>query len=204
MAINYSIHADVIDINSDIPKKKDKLLVDSNIWFWLTYSQASHGVESWRLPLISIYPGYVNKALAAGSKLFYCGLSLAELAHLIEKTEHAIFNATLKPKEFRHNFPQERTDVVTEVQASWSQVKSLAKSLTFKVDQKASDTALLRFQQAPVDGYDLFLLEAMFKQKMLSILTDDGDFATVPGIQVFTANRNVLAAASSQGRLKAR
>jgi hypothetical protein len=204
MAINYLIQADVIDINSDVPKKKDKFLVDSNIWFWLTYTHASHGVESWRQPLISIYPGYVNQALAAGAKLFYCGLSLAELAHLIEKTEHSIFNATLKPKEFRHNFPHERTNVMAEVQASWSQVKSLAKSLTFKVDQKTSDRALLRFQQAPVDGYDLFLLEAIFQQKMFSILTDDGDFATVPGIQVFTANRNVLAAASSQGKLRVR
>jgi len=132
MAINYTIQADVIDINSEVPKQSDKFLVDSNIWFWLTYSQASYGMDSWRLPLISIYPGYVNNALAAGAKLFYCGLSLAELAHLIEKTEHVIFNATLKPKEFRHNFSQERTNVVAEVQASWSQVKSLAKTMAFK------------------------------------------------------------------------
>jgi hypothetical protein len=204
MAINYSIHADIIDINSDAPRLDDKFLVDSNVWYWLTYSQASYGMQSWRLPLISIYPGYVNNALAAGARLFYCGLSLAELAHLIEKTEHQIFDAALNPKEFRHNYPQTRKNVVAEVQSAWGQVKSLAKSLTFRIDQKTSDAALVKFQQVPVDGYDLFLLEAMFKQKMLCIITDDGDFATVAGIQVFTANKNVLTAASSQGKLRIR
>lgn len=204
MAIGYLIRADVIDINSDVPGRGDKLLVDSNVWYWMTYSQASYGMDSWRLPLISIYPGYVNNALAAGAKLFYCGLSLAELAHLIEKTEHQIFNVTLKPKEFRHNYPQARAKVVAEVQAAWGQVISIAKSLSFKLNQKTSDSALLRFPQAPVDGYDLFLLEAMSQQNKLSILTDDGDFATIAGIQVFTANRNVIAAAGSQGKLRVR
>ena len=32
MAISYSIHADLIDINSDTPRRDDKLLVDSNVW----------------------------------------------------------------------------------------------------------------------------------------------------------------------------
>lgn len=35
-------------------------------------------------------------------------------------------------------------------------------------------------------------------------ITDDGDFATVPGIQVFTANRNVIIAARSQGKMLTR
>ncbi|MCI0514981.1 hypothetical protein L0128_17335 [candidate division KSB1 bacterium] len=204
MAISYSIRADVIDINSDAPGQADKLLVDSNVWYWMTYSQASYGMDSWRQPLILIYPGYVNNALTAGAKLFYCGLALAELAHLIEKTEHQIFNAALNLKEFRHNYPQARAKVVAEVQAGWAQVRSIAKSISFKLNQRTSDSALQRFQQASVDGYDLFLLEVMFQQNTLCILTDDGDFATVAGIQVFTANRNVLAAASAQGKLRVR
>jgi hypothetical protein len=33
------------------------------------------------------------------------------------------------------------------------------------------------------------------------VITDDGDFATVPDIQVFAANRNVVNAARTQGKL---
>ena len=36
------------------------------------------------------------------------------------------------------------------------------------------------------------------------IITDDGDYLTVPDIQVFTANRNVINAARSQGKLVTR
>ena len=36
------------------------------------------------------------------------------------------------------------------------------------------------------------------------ILTDDGDFATVPGITVFTANRTIIDAARDCGKLKMR
>ena len=36
------------------------------------------------------------------------------------------------------------------------------------------------------------------------IITHDGDFTSVPGIQVFTANRNLIASARSQARLVVR
>lgn len=55
-----------------------------------------------------------------------------------------------------------------------------------------------------VDGYDLFILEAMTAKGVIQVITDDGDFASVPGIQVFTSNRNVLNAAKAQNRLIAR
>jgi hypothetical protein len=52
-----------------------------------------------------------------------------------------------------------------------------------------------------MDGYDLFILEAMRRHGMVQVSTDDGDFAAIPGIQVFTANCNVIQAARTQGRL---
>jgi hypothetical protein len=33
------------------------------------------------------------------------------------------------------------------------------------------------------------------------VITDDSDYATVPGIRVFTANSNVIKAARNQGKL---
>jgi hypothetical protein len=68
--------------------------------------------------------------------LLYCGLSLAELAHNIEQTEREIFSSTLKPKEYRHNFPTERAKVVAEVQAAWSQVTSTAVCTHVLVSEK--------------------------------------------------------------------
>jgi hypothetical protein len=45
------------------------------------------------------------------------------------------------------------------------------------------------------------MLEAIKNHGVVQVITDDGGFATVPGIQVFTANKNVINAARSQGKL---
>lgn len=91
--------------------------------------------------------------------------------------------------------------MVSEVEAAWGQVKSLSLPLALTVDEKATDAALDGFRTEKLDGYDLFILETMKTHGMVQIITDDGDFATVAGIRVFTANRNVLPAARTQGKL---
>jgi len=203
MSINYIIQAEVVDIKADTPRDGDVFLVDSNVWYWMTYSKATSFMQD----RLFKYPDYLNKALTANSKIRYSGLSLSELAHLIEKTEREIYektNGSIMPKEYRHNFIAERSRVVLEIQSSWGQVTSLADPLTVTIDAPTTSAALARMQSEKVDGYDLFILESMKHHGVVQVITDDGDFATVPGIQVFTANRNVLAAAKNQSKLLSR
>jgi hypothetical protein len=125
MAINYTVQADVVDITADTPKAGDVFLVDTNVWYWLTYPNATSFIPS----QLSEYPGYLNKALGAQSRIHHSGLSLAELAHLIEKTEREIYGKAvgqIKPKEYRHNLSGERSRVYSEIQAAWGQVTALA------------------------------------------------------------------------------
>jgi hypothetical protein len=44
----------------------------------------------------------------------------------------------------------------------------------------------------------------MNKVGVKKIITDDGDYLTVPGIQVFTANINFINTARNQGKLLVR
>jgi predicted nucleic acid-binding protein len=201
MVINYMVQAEVVDIQSDNPKADDIFLVDTNAWYWHTYTNAS---ISSRFYQITEYPSYIAKAISANSLLLYSGLSLAELAHNIEKAEREIFGSTLKPKEYRHNYPTERVKVVTEVQSAWSQVTSTAVCTDVLVNEETSEAALTRFQTQLLDGYDLLILEAMDKANIAQIITDDGDYVTVPGIKVFTANNGAIAAARNQGKLLVR
>ena len=201
MPVNYIVQAEVVDIRSDAPKNEDIFLVDTNAWYWYTYTNASISSRPYQ---ITEYPSYIAKAISANSLLLYCGLSLAELAHNIEQTEREIFSSTLKPKEYRHNFPNERAKVVAEVQSAWSQVTSTAVCTDVLVSEDTSNAALTRFQTQLLDGYDLLILEAMDKAGVTKIITDDGDYVTVPGIKVFTANGGAIAAAISQGKLLVR
>lgn len=203
MAINYAIRAQVVDINVDTPRSDDVFVVDTNVWYWMTYPNATYNVPS----QLSVYPQYVNVALGVQSRIYHSGLSLAELAHLIEKTEREIYERAvgdIKPKEYRHNIAAERSRVTLEIKAAWGLVTSLANDLVITIDTATTAAALQRLQAEKVDGYDLFILESMKKHDLLQMITDDGDFATVPRIQVFTANRNVIRAARSQDKLLTR
>ncbi|WNZ47521.1 PIN domain-containing protein [Leptolyngbya boryana CZ1] len=203
MAINYTIRAEVVDLRNDSPTPGDIFLVDTNIWYWITYPPASTSAQPYQ---IAHYPSYISSAVSVGSKLHYCGLTLAELTSLIERSEQRLSAySTLKPKEYRHNYAAERRKVVREVQAAWGLVTaSYSGQLDLVIDASTSNAAFNRFQTQLLDGYDLFLLETMQQQGITQIITDDGDYVTVPDIKVFSANQNVINAAASQGKLLAR
>lgn len=207
MAVNYIIQANVVDITADTPKAGDVFLVDTNVWYWLTYTRASQSARPPAQYQTSNYPAYTNAALGAGARIFQSGLSLAELTHLIEKVEREIYetaNGQIGTKEYRHNLLNERSQVCAEIQAACGLVISLAEPMTVTIDSQTANAALNRLQTEKVDGYDLFILESMKTHGVVQVITDDGDFATVHGIQVFTANRNIIMAAKVQGRLISR
>jgi len=207
MAVNYIIQAEVVDITSDSPRAEDNFLVDTNVWYWMTYTRASQSARPPAQYQTTNYPAYTNNALAVGARIYQSGLSLAELTHLIEKAEREIYertNGQVGTKEYRHNFPNERTQVIAEIQSAWGQVVSLADPLVATIDNQTANSALAHLQTEKVDSYDLFILESMKNHGIVQVITDDGDFATVSGIHVFTANRNVITAARNQGKLKTR
>ncbi len=205
MTVNYTIASDVVDIRSDSPKAEDAFLVDTNVWYWMTYSRASLSSMAPYHYQITTYPNYILASLTIGAKILQSGLSMSELTHIIEKSEWEIYeraSATqIRKKEYRHNLSSERASVVSEVHSAWGQVLLLADPLDINLDAPVTNSALARINTQQVDGYDLFILESMKINGIIQVLTDDGDFATVPDIQVFTANQRVISAARAQGKL---
>lgn len=211
MTVNYVIRAEVVDLRNDNPKQDDTFLVDTNIWYWLTYTRASQSGQP-PVPYQSTdYPAYIAKAILKKAKLLRCGLSLIELASLIEKSEKDIFERTagfskgsLGLKVYRHNYLSERNNVVSEIQASWGQIKIMAAPIDLLLDEQTTEAILNKLGSQSIGGYDMPLLETIAKAGLIQIITDDGDFATVPDIQVFTANTNVIQRARSIGKLTMR
>jgi predicted nucleic acid-binding protein len=206
MTVNLTVQAEVIDLQGDLPRIDDLFLVDTNVWFWLTYANAGYarGADPNK---IGAYSNYLSFALSNGATLTYSGLILAELTHIIEKNEREIYIQThgfLPSKEYRHNLPQERNKVVAEVQAAWSQVEAFAVPTNLTINDQTIQAALARYQSQAVDGYDLLLLEAASREGLTKFITDDKDYATVPGIQVFTLDAVTLQAARNQGKLVTR
>lgn len=209
MAASYSVRADVVDIVYDQPRATDALFVDTNVWYWMDYLRSGEADEQHKpLPYqVRNYPTYLKKALRAKAALLRCGLTLAELAHRIESTEHEAYVRAFEdvsPKEFRHNFPDIRANVVQEISDAWGLVKLQSRQLDIMVDEPTTEEAMARFATHAVDGYDMFILLAMARAGITQMLTDDGDYCTVAGIQVFTANRGVIEQAREQSKLVTR
>ena len=144
------------------------------------------------------------------SQLLRCNLILAELAHIIEDTEFKIFcdakgyNPDKYPrKEFRHNYPIERSNVTNEIENAWMQVQQFSDSFSLSIDDPTANIFITDLKSHRLDGYDLFYLDGI-RKNCVQILTDDGDFATIPGITVFTANHTVIDVARACGQLRMR
>lgn len=202
------VRALVFDLNRSAPKAGDAFLVDTNVWFWMTYPGAPDALHASQTYQINDYPSFVKNALVAKATVHWSGLSWPELAHVIEGTEYKIAkisgaipsHTTLKG--YRHDHPAERARVAQHIKDSWSQVESLAIPLNdVVINQQAILTACDEIPTIGIDGYDAFLLQAFRASTATAIVTDDGDFSTIPKIKIYTANPAVLADARRDGRL---
>jgi hypothetical protein len=206
MILDLTVQADVIDIRKDAPLKSDIFLVDTNIWLWYSYPNSTTDLETARRKDVSSYLQYLIQAASVGATLAYSGLILVELASVIERNEFKTFrkrSPKTKPKEYRHNFPQERAKVIRLVESSWATVRDFAIPLDLTVNDGTTDAALQRFQEQALDGYDLLHLEAIVQADtgQIKIMTDDCDYCTIPDIQLFTSNSNAIEAAHAQNKL---
>lgn len=94
--------------------------------------------------------------------------------------------------------------MTAEIEKVWDLIEADSDDLPLALNAASARSALARLVSIQVDGHDLFLLEAMASAGVTQILTDDGDFCSVPDVEVFTANARVIAAARTQGRLVVR
>lgn len=193
------VRADVIDLRTDQPERTDEFVVDTNSWKELTYTRI-------REPKVA-YQNYIRRAVTEGAMLYSTGTTLVELASVIEKNEWELYKRSggaLLLKDFRHECAAERASVLEEISAAWQQITQVARLIDLHLNQPATERILRSLQTCCIDGYDTTLVEAMTRRNVFSIISDDGDFATVQDIRLFTANAHVLSVARRQGRLRTR
>ena len=208
MTSSYTVRADVVDASAYTPRPGETFLVDTNVWFWMCYEAAPDAPGVAKSRQTQSYPALLDRVQKAGGALHWSALSWSELGHIIERTEFDIAKVcgatTAKGiKQYRYENADERARVVTAIQNTWNQVTVLASPLGDTViDETAVQAANEELEEVTLDGYDLFLAQALRKAEITGIITDDGDFCTAGGITVFTTNRNALRAAQAQGKLR--
>jgi hypothetical protein len=200
---DHAVIADVVDITLDRPRPADVFLVDTNVWFWQTYTRASQSGSPPTGRQVQVYPTYISRALKARSKLLRCGLSMLELAHAIERVEHELEGKGASAKDFRR-VADARGKVVGEIRAAWSQVIRMAAPLNIALKDERLDGCINLLKTAPLDPSDSALIVTAMAADVKQVLTDDADYSAVPGVTLFTGNRGVIEAARAQGKLVSR
>jgi predicted nucleic acid-binding protein len=174
-------------MSTAIPLQGMDILVDTNVWYWVAnpflYNPPPHG---------RAYPHFIQMAKNAGSRLHACELSIAELAHVIER-ERMLWRNSLTNNRFRslkdfRGDAAERKDTVDELEMTSAQIHSMADDLPGELNRHLGSAAMSRLRTEPLDGPDAFLIEIAHRSGITRILTNDRDFIYVPGLMVITDN----------------
>jgi len=198
-----AFRSSVVDITRLRPRSTDVFLVDTNVWYWLTYTRASTTARAYQ---VQHYPDFISRALTAKAILHYAPETIAELAHIIERCEYNLHVQTnqlptsYRAKEFRQD-PALRPGVVSEIELACQQVMTFGRCLDAPRDGTWVQAALGELKKHEVDGYDAFVLAASRAAGVTNIVTDDSDFVTCSGLAVMTANRYTLTEARTLGKL---
>lgn len=188
----FKVNAEIIDIRSDVPRKTDRIFLDTNVIVLMGYTNASvSGASSTDKPYID----YLDSSLKIGAELFLCPLTYSETANVIETKEFNLVESHFPDPNGKKRFRQDsmyRPKVVNAVHDTWTLAKMLATIVAITIDEQASAKAEIAFNSYELAGYDLFIYHSMLESGITQILTHDADFGCAPNIKVHTTNTFLL------------
>lgn len=185
-----TVRASVVDIATDQPKNTDRVWVDSNVWFALTYS----GVSPQEAKRYAAYSNYIGKLHKAGGDVLVSPVTFAEVARTIEHSEftkhQARNNGPLDPKlkKATRLDPAYWATVVAEIETSWKQIGKIGRLGAQPMSAGCATSAVAGMKGGNLlDGGDAVMVADALREGVDLFLTNDGDLASVSGITVITA-----------------
>lgn len=164
-----------ININSPICKisKSDKIILDTNILLMVFYSKYIQKDPKYKKG----YQDFVNKCLCNKNKLYTTEININEAFHVIDKTALDLYNNKYKTsigiKEF-HKITSELIQLHEDMKVFYNCVKE---AIIILPSGSLNEWITGFFSNdAPLDLYDYFLINATKNNNIKNILTDDEDF----------------------------
>jgi hypothetical protein len=218
------VQANVVNIGNQASALPPRLVADANILYWVFYPNfASLTYAGGRVPLsyqTSTYPACWVRAAQAGCQFFTANATLGEFAKVSEyaELEARWLTDPSRPQPDPAN-PVTRFDARVCKFARYhgaaslgvirrgieiviaSMLKSVALLDLFGSAMAQHNQAVSAWLPSLADFPDTVLIASALNQGVDCILSDDTDFATFPGIRLYTANRRTIAAARTAGKL---
>ncbi|WP_020467545.1 hypothetical protein [Singulisphaera acidiphila] len=217
------VKASVVDLRAGSAPLPKRGIVDANVLYIVGYDFTSSVTAGLRSPSpyqIRFYPIWWKKAVQGGVALCTTAGALAEVAHIIERTELEILWRTdprrpeLDPDMPGQDFTPKYIKTVryhyySQLQALRESVETTLQSIRKLVDvipqvgQDASalDQTLVQWIPSAADFGDAAFVASAQRTGMRHVISDDADLISFEGITVYTANRSAINAAALAGKL---
>lgn len=213
------VKARVIDIRDpDAPLPKIAVS-DANVLYIINYdfSALAAGIRTPPFYQTRFYPAWWKRAIGAGVTLCTPANCLAELAHIIERTElENLWRTDPSPPELdprnpdqdfnprytktvRYHYHEQLRNVRDDIQTT---LQSIQKSVNVLPqvghDLNAFGQAVQQWVSSAADFGDALLVVAAKRAGIPHIVSDDADLVTFDGITLYTANRNAIDSAKQR------
>lgn len=181
---------DILDVSKI--DTKDIFALDTNVLYWTHYSKASDPNLRVHPYQVTKYPNFVEKLLENGNTLVTTIFNITELIHVVENSEFKIYKAInttrIKKKDFR-NIEEERIKYKNEIETILLQINSSYAGQIKVIDLKENDinNFVENITNNSCDVFDYVVIEHLKDMGINNFITDDKDFKSIDGINVYFA-----------------
>ena len=166
--------------------------LDTNVLYWTHYSQASSPTLNALPYQVTKYPNFIEDLLENGNTLVTTVLNISELNHVVETSEWKIYNSVngckVKKKDFR-KMPNERLHYKNEMETIMLQLKETYGNQikVIEITEADVDNYISLMDTNACDIFDYIIICKLKSEGIINYITDDKDFSTVDGINLYTA-----------------
>lgn len=164
---------------------KDRIIFDTNIWFFI------HGPQSIDDQRQKIYSKAFHEIISNESKLYIDVLIMAEFVNRVARFYYDLWceenNLSVDFKQFRTM--EDCKQIVTEIEIAAQMILIDAKPIETGFSSMDISTVLTSFKECKHDFNDLIIID-LCRRNGLILVTDDSDFINAD-IDILTSNKKL-------------
>lgn len=176
--------------------------LDTNIWYWLTYPRVTFR-NAIQLQKATDYTSFISNLQMKNVELCSTIFTYSELINIVERNEFDLVKTQYQNKKHFRKDSDKRRDTVEIIANVLEQVDefSTPDKVVQILDYIKAETLIQGLNSTLLDGNDLIVGMLTKENEIVNIISDDSDFGTLDGINLFTLNEEVIESAKEQGKL---
>lgn len=192
----------VFDISERKIPYDEPYYLDTNIWYWLTYPRVTFRNDV-QLKKATDYTSFISSLQTKDVELCSTIFTYSELINIVERNEFNLVKRQYHSKKHFRKDLTKRKDTLEIIANVLEQVDefSTPDKVVQILDYIKAETLIQGLNSTLLDGNDLIVGMLTKENEIVNIISDDSDFGTLGGINLFTLNAEVIKAAREQGRL---